>query len=126
MKILRLIPLAALACTGCATLPQTSADPWTRLGEATRAGPVILRPDRLVEDSRCPMNARCVWAGRVVVEATLWVDGKLSTAQIASDRAIPAAGGTLSMDAIRPEGFMTSNRPQPQDYELRFAFRPNE
>ncbi len=125
MRMVHLIPLAALATAGCATLPQPSTDQWARLGDATRAGPVILRPERLVEDSRCPMNARCVWAGRTVVEVTLWLDGKRSTAQLGSDKPFAVAGGTLAIDAVRPESFMTSDRPRPSDYNFHFTFRPD-
>lgn len=126
MKLLKLVPLAALVTAGCATLPPPSADRWAGLGERTRAGPIVLRPDRIVEDSRCPMNARCVWAGRVVVEATLWIDGKRTTAQMGSDKAFGITGGMLAIDAIRPESFLTSARPQPRDYAFRFGFLPND
>src|SRR3546814_10221521 len=33
-----------------------------------------VQPVEVVEDSRCPMNARCVWAGRVRVKM-LWLRG---------------------------------------------------
>ncbi len=28
---------------------------------------VMIRPLAIVEDSRCPINARCVWAGRLIL-----------------------------------------------------------
>jgi len=40
------------------------------VGEQERAGagPLLVRFDRVVEDSRCPTGVTCVWAGRAVVE----------------------------------------------------------
>ena len=66
-----LFPLAALALAACATVPVAGpirSDGHALLGEATRVGSLIVTPLRVVEDSRCPINARCVWAGRLVVE----------------------------------------------------------
>lgn len=61
---------AAFALTACATVPAASATTGTttaRYGETANVGPLLVRPIALVEDSRCPINARCVWAGRLVI-----------------------------------------------------------
>lgn len=117
------VPIFAMMLSGCATLPQPSGDQWAHFGESTRAGPVVVRPDALVEDSRCPMNARCVWAGRVVITATLWTDGKRSTAQLISGEPFRIAGGELVLNSVRPESFMTNERPIRGDYVLHFSYR---
>lgn len=36
-----------------------------RLGEEVRLDGLRIRPLQLIEDSRCPLDATCVWAGRV-------------------------------------------------------------
>lgn len=42
------------------------------LGEAADLGDgLIIRPLELIEDSRCPANAQCVWAGRLRVRANV-------------------------------------------------------
>lgn len=51
-------------------LPPGSA---VALGQKVRVGDVTVTPVAVVEDSRCPSNARCVWAGRLVVRTQ--VDG---------------------------------------------------
>ena len=43
------------------------------LRQPVQAGTVVATQMTVVEDSRCPENARCVWAGRLVV--TTRVDG---------------------------------------------------
>ena len=79
----RFIPaLAALALAACATLPAESATTGTstaRYGETATVGPLLVRPIALVEDSRCPINARCVWAGRLVIEAEVTYHGGSET-----------------------------------------------
>lgn len=63
--------LAAIALGACATLGTTAPmrdDGLARIGETTRVGTLAVTPLRVIEDSRCPINARCVWAGRLVLE----------------------------------------------------------
>ncbi len=76
MKHLILAALAApllAACsttTGYAVAPEGSA---VALGHPVAVADIALTPLSVIEDSRCPINARCVWAGRIVVETQ--VDG---------------------------------------------------
>ena len=75
----RLIPLfAALALAACVTVPAASATtgtPTAGFGQTANVGPLLVRPIALVEDSRCPINARCVWAGRLVILAEVSFNG---------------------------------------------------
>ena len=76
-----LIPLAA---SGCAIVPDTpmvggeaqAQGTAGALGDSVWQGDTILTPLSVVEDSRCPQNARCVHAGRLIVStritATHW------------------------------------------------------
>src|SRR3546814_2440709 len=45
-------------------------------------GPLV-QPVAVVEDSRCPMNVRCVWAGRVRVKM-LWLRSEEHTSELQS------------------------------------------
>lgn len=115
--------VVTLALGACASMPVPSGDDWAAIGEATRVGPVVVRPDRVIEDNRCPMNARCITAGRVVLDATIWIDNQRRSVRLQSDQQFTIAGGALSVDAIIPDSFMTDDRPQPADYQFRFAYR---
>ena len=87
--MLRLLALAVLAAGGCATsrpaepttsvpadaspgpsalAPLDSAAVRIALGETVAVGGVPVRFTRVVEDSRCPPDVSCVWAGRARVE----------------------------------------------------------
>ncbi len=59
-----------------------------RLGESERASSSAIRVNfvSVVEDSRCPPDAQCIWAGRVVIEVTIEADnGVAMTTQLSSD-----------------------------------------
>ncbi|WP_157083184.1 hypothetical protein [Novosphingobium lentum] len=139
-----MLPLAAAAfLSGCATVPRagataatplasaetpaapdtTTADGFARLGETTHAGPLSVRPDHLVEDSRCPMNARCVWAGRLIVEATVIDHGKASLQQLTLGEPLTLGGGQLVFDSAEP-GKLAGRADAPGDYRFHFDFRP--
>ncbi len=62
---------AALALGACATAPLAGSavrgDGLAALGQPTLAGRLVVTPLEVVEDSRCPVNVRCIWAGRLVI-----------------------------------------------------------
>ena len=74
-----LIVLAALALGACASYPDRPivgaapirSDGLAMIGQPTRVGALVVTPIALKDDSRCPINVRCVWAGRVVVETRI-------------------------------------------------------
>lgn len=73
---LLLMGLAACAVIPDAPSPENAAAAQgtpVGLGQAVTVGSIIATPIAVVEDSRCPINARCVWAGRLVV--TTRIDG---------------------------------------------------
>jgi hypothetical protein len=82
-KLIRtLTPLALVAAlSACALVPDAPNVDGIPLPQGSRValdqpvkvGSVVLTPKAVVEDSRCPINARCVWAGRLVV--TTRIDG---------------------------------------------------
>ena len=70
MKALALLPAFVLAaCAASLPAPLPTGTPTAGFGQTARAGPLLVTPIALVEDSRCPMNARCIWAGRLTVRA---------------------------------------------------------
>ncbi|MEG3155040.1 hypothetical protein [Sphingomonas sp. RB1R13] len=74
------LPLfAALALGACATLPPkaptTTGTATASYGQTANVGPLLIQPIALVEDSRCPINARCIWAGRLVIKTCVTFHG---------------------------------------------------
>ena len=118
--LLALAPAGLLA--GCATLPAPTSDGFARFGESTRAGKVVVRPETLVEDSRCPMNARCIWAGRVVIDTTVWVDSQKYPARLTLGEPVPIAGGQLVLDSVEPSRTTQQGDIPKADYSFHFEF----
>lgn len=97
---------------------------FAALGQTiTVSGPRIT-PLEVLEDSRCPMNARCVWAGQVRLR--LRIDsGTGGIVEITSGRPITVADGTLELVEIRPDkvaGAGKNGAVTASDYRFGFRF----
>ena len=69
---MKLVPgLLALLLAACATVPPANSGPTAGLGQYATVNGLRIRPIEVVEDSRCPANVQCVWAGRLVVRARM-------------------------------------------------------
>lgn len=74
---MRLALVSVLMLAACAATPQSSGPVYFD-GEATggvnqtiRLHDLSIRATEVVEDSRCPTDVQCVWAGRVVVRTEI-------------------------------------------------------
>jgi len=63
--------LIALMLPACTSLPPANAGPTAGLNQVATVNALRIRPIELVEDSRCPANVQCVWAGRLIVRARM-------------------------------------------------------
>jgi hypothetical protein len=119
-------PLILLALAGCATVPPAQAGPIAGIGETATVGGVQVRPLRIVEDSRCPVNVVCVWAGRLRVEADVDARGGSETHRTVLTLGEPAAigGGTLTMVEARPVKLDAPIEPRAYRFTFSFAARP--
>lgn len=113
---------AAPAATPGAPVDQAAADEApgaveVRLGETARLGDVSVRPIAVVEDSRCPGDVQCVWAGRLRLRAAVSRLGETELI-LGQPLALPG-GGSLTLVAAAPA---RRHRP-PSGPATRFAFR---
>ena len=71
------------------------------LGEDARMDGVTVRPLEVIEDSRCPVDATCVWAGRVRIRVRVSVGNASAEAEMEIDRpmAIVVRDGRLELKA---------------------------
>jgi hypothetical protein len=123
----RTILIAALALAGCATGPgdaarrpgAAAAIAYGGLDQNIRVGGLTVRPLAVTEDSRCPTNVVCVWAGRVVLR--LRVSGMAGEQVISSiaPLALPG-GGALELASVAPAR-IAGRLGTPAPY--RFGFR---
>ena len=62
--------------------------------------------DAIVQDSRCPINANCVWQGVAVVRFTLLLNGQEHQLELATNNELP---GTRTDTTIQSYTFLLRN-----------------
>jgi len=117
--------IAALALSACAATSQRTplrdaSD--VALGQRVYADGPVIQPVEVIEDSRCPMNARCIWAGRVKVKM-LWIrpTGEKQPFEVTLGESTPLADGSITLESVRPEK-RTGVTIKPADYRFSFRF----
>ncbi len=123
--------LVALAVSGCGgsespLAPQPPIDvtatiAYGQTGAIGDATGLSVRFDAVTEDSRCPINATCISAGRAVVRVTVSGSAAPETADLASDpvnaRSASAQGVRIEWQQLEP--YPWAGRPTPpHDYRL--------
>lgn len=109
--------LIALCATSASARPHEGA---AQLGQATYVDGITVRPERVIEDSRCPANADCVWAGRVVLRATVRGGRWKRSFDLVPGKPVHVADGMLTLISVAPDKYI---RPiKRRDYRFTFKF----
>ena len=116
------LALIGLAIAGCATTPPANAGPTAALGEVAHSNGLDVRPIAVVEDSRCPINAFCVWAGRLVVRSEVRGGAWRRTLDLELGRPAPVADGTLTLTSAVPSKTAGASI-EPGAYRFTFMFQ---
>jgi hypothetical protein len=134
MKTSALILAVALFLPGCvpstnpaSTPPPEQSDDLVRTGIGRTAsvnGPKVT-PLTVLEDSRCPMNARCVWAGRVRLSVRIDLGTGSETRELTPGTPVPVADGMLKLVEVQPDKVAgAQSKPlTPRDYRFGFRFQ---
>ncbi|WP_343806827.1 hypothetical protein [Alteraurantiacibacter aestuarii] len=122
-----LFPLLLLgACATIADAPIVDGGPVqpegsiVAIGEPVALGELVLTPMRVTQDSRCPINARCVWAGEITVETRIDGAGWRETLPLTLGEAQTVRGHAISLVSAEPGQMAGSDPVRPGEY--RFAF----
>ena len=118
----KVIPFPLLAVLGaCTTAPPPFAPVGTAvpIAEGVHAGKLVAVPQVLLEDSRCPMNARCVWAGRVVLSTRIYGPDFDETVPLTLGEPYATHGTSITLVSVQPEQQAGEEIPVPF---YRFAF----
>ncbi|WP_017664079.1 hypothetical protein [Porphyrobacter sp. AAP82] len=91
------------------------------LGQAVTVGPVVATPMAVVEHSRCPVNARCVWAGRLVVTTRIDGPGWRDTADLTLGEPWSTHGVGIALAAGEP-GRMAGEGQETPKGAYRFTY----
>lgn len=93
--------LGLLALAACASLPPQS-EATAGLGGTARLGDVIVRPIAVLEDSRCPRDVTCIWAGRFRLSVAVSTVPGTSELVLGRRFALPG-GGAIILVAATPD-----------------------
>lgn len=104
--------LALAACATTSSGPPIRSDGFATLGQPTRIGGLVVTPQAVVEDSRCPINVRCVWAGRLVLKTRIDGAGWRETVDLTLGQAYATHGSGLALVSAEP-GKMAGAIPAP-------------
>ena len=114
--------MIAITLAACATVTSASAGPTAGLSGVAQVGGLTVRPLRIVEDSRCPVNVVCVWQGRLRIKAEVDAVGGSEEYRLILTLREPAmlGGGTLTMVEAAP---VKLDAPiEPGAYRFTFTF----
>lgn len=117
-------PVLLATCTslvGCA--PTRPVEGPVRLGQTAFVDGPKVRPDRIVEDSRCPAGTQCIWAGRLVVRATVSGGAWSKVMDLTLGTPVAVADGMLTLVAAIPDRQPEGRAPKPSRYRFTFRFQ---
>ena len=94
-----------------------------RLGQWVEVAPgVSVEPLKVIEDSRCPQDVSCVWAGRLVLSARVRDHGRIQTVKLALGMPQKIGRGRLTLERVTPE--RTAKGINPQRYRFGISYFP--
>jgi hypothetical protein len=120
MKKLIALPLLA-SLAACMTTPAPFAPEGStvEIPDGVHVGRLLVIPQVLLEDSRCPMNARCVWAGRVVLSTRIYGPDFDETVPLVLGEPYALHGTSITLTSVQPEKMTGQEIPAPT---YRFGF----
>lgn len=121
-----LAALAASALMSCAPAMQTALDrphadaEYVALQQSFDLGALTVTPLRVLEDSRCPLQTNCVWAGRLIVETLVVGPDWQQTVAFNLGEAQVVNGFAILLSGVIPE-VNTEGEAKRDDYRFAFA-----
>lgn len=114
-------PLVLIA--GCATTPPPSDNglSYAKLGQTVYVDGPRVTPLSVIEDSRCPKDVVCVWAGRLRISARIDLGSRSETRELTLGQPQQIADGSLELVEAAP--YPMRDRPAtPAAYRFGFRF----
>ncbi len=103
-----------------AAVPQHT-DHVARIGQTVIVDGPSVTPIAVLEDSRCPANARCIWAGQVRIRVRIGGGKVRMIKELTLGMPVPVADGALTLNSVSPERF-TQGQLRSKNYRFGFRF----
>lgn len=119
------LPAAPAASQLPAPLPEGPVPIEAALGQTVWVDGPRITPIEVLEDSRCPMNARCVWAGRVRLRVRIDLGSGSEMREIMAGEPTQVADGSLELVSVTPDRVAGAEGAQgidPAAYRFGFNF----
>lgn len=119
-------PLALAACATTPDRPTVEGGPplaegsLAAVGQPVRAGELVATPQEVTEDSRCPADTNCVWAGRVVLSTRIDGPGWRETVPLTLGETYQTHGTQIVLASVQPAR-TTQDPIVPGEYRFAFA-----
>ncbi|WP_296678194.1 hypothetical protein [Novosphingobium sp.] len=122
MKKIAFASLLVVALSGCITY-QNRSDGITRLriGESGSVDGPTVTPLAVLEDSRCPAEVQCLWAGRVKVSVRVELGTGSQTRDMVLGEEQSVADGSLTLVEVLPQK-KKDQAIYPDEYRFGFKF----
>lgn len=122
-----LASLSLAACMVVPDAPNVARTPMPEgyavpIGQPVQVGDLVVTPTGVVEDSRCPENARCVWAGRLIVKTQIAGDGWRDTTDITLGETYGTHGRVIALVSGTPEK-KADRETRPEEYRFVYEAR---
>jgi len=95
-----------------------------KVGQTVFINGVKITLNKIVGDSRCPIDVVCIQAGNVVADVTLQSNTDKETRDMVSNKKIPFDSFQISIEKVIPQSKSTETI-NPQDYIITFKVVPN-
>lgn len=89
------------------------------LGQSVQVGDVTITPTSVVEDSRCPINTRCAWAGRLVVKTHWQIAGWHEVIEMEPGKNFDRHGRGIALSSGEP-GKSADRATRPEEYRFTY------
>ncbi len=104
-KLILILAISILAAT--AGIAKDSDTISVRLGhsKAIDGGKITIKFLKIVEDSRCPMNARCIWAGNAKIRLSMTKGRSFRSVELNTGtgvKTVTAYGYTFEIEDLTP------------------------
>ena len=96
-------------------------DGFAAIDQPTLVETLVVTPKTILEDSRCPMNVRCVWAGRAVIETRIDGAGWRETVNLTLGETYQTHGTSIALTSVQRERMAGT---QLRSTNYRFGYEP--